>query len=441
VTVTGTDEESVPETNWIAESNGDWSNADNWSNGVPSATVAAVIAVAYTVSLTSSTAQAYSLTMSAGTLSLNDGTLQAGSINLGSGTSLEGHGTVSGPITNAGLIKSFSSHTLDITGDITGTGGSMEIQNHATLEIDGSVAASQTLTFTGGTGSTGTLVLDHSLTESFSAVISGLDENDYIDLKDLTFTSAADMQAHTSYLDGSTTLQITKLSTSQSLTFTLVGNYTSSTWIFDIDGAGGTKFHDPPAASADATTVANSTSTDLTSTVTAALTTQDGSADQFAFQSDSQSNTLADPTLIASTVPSATDATTSDTTQSSPDDTSATATLADASTTTTTQPATTDATQSGTTTQMASPSVTGSTADSFVFAANFGNVTLSNFDPGTDEIEIDHTVFADFQALLAAAHDDGHGNAVIAADPNDTITLKNVTVAQLVQHQGDFHFT
>jgi hypothetical protein len=30
---------------------------------------------------------------------------------------------------------------------------------------------------------------------------------------------------------------------------------------------------------------------------------------------------------------------------------------------------------------------------------------------------------------------------VITADPNDTITIKNVTVAQLVQHQGDFHFT
>jgi serralysin len=80
-------------------------------------------------------------------------------------------------------------------------------------------------------------------------------------------------------------------------------------------------------------------------------------------------------------------------------------------------------------------------ADTFVFAANFGNVTLGNFDPGTDVIEIDHTVFADFEALLAAAHDDGSGNAVIAADPHDTITLKNVTVAQLVQHQGDFHFT
>jgi serralysin len=80
-------------------------------------------------------------------------------------------------------------------------------------------------------------------------------------------------------------------------------------------------------------------------------------------------------------------------------------------------------------------------SDTFVFAANFGNVTIGNFDVGTDAIEIDHTVFADFQALLAAAHDDGNGNAVIAANPNDTITLKNVTVTQLVQHQGDFHFT
>jgi serralysin len=86
------------------------------------------------------------------------------------------------------------------------------------------------------------------------------------------------------------------------------------------------------------------------------------------------------------------------------------------------------------------PAAVSSTGDTFVFAANFGNVTLTNFHPETDVIEIDHTVFADFQELLAAAHDDGSGNAVIAADPNDTITIKNVTVAQLVQYQGDFHF-
>jgi hypothetical protein len=277
------------------------------------------------------------------------------------------------------------------------------------------------------------------LTQAFNAVISGLTDDDYIDLKDVNFTSSEDFQAETSYscASGHTTLEITKISTSQSVTFTLAGNYTTSTWIFDNDGAGGTIFHDPPAATADATTVSNSTSADLASTVTAALTTQDGSEDQFAFQSDSQSSTLADPTLLASTDQSAADA--SDT--SSPDDTTAT-TLADANAATNTQPTTTDATQSGAMTQPApaSPSATGST-DTFVFAANFGNVTLANFDPGADVIEIDHTVFADFQEVLAAAHDDGSGNAVIAADSHDTITIKNVTVAQLVQHQGDFHFT
>jgi hypothetical protein len=48
---------------------------------------------------------------------------------------------------------------------------------------------------------------------------------------------------------------------------------------------------------------------------------------------------------------------------------------------------------------------------------------------------------ADFQALLAVAQDDADGNAVITANPYDTITIKNVTVTQLIQHQGDFHFT
>src|SRR5262249_37670746 len=103
----------------------------------------------------------------------------------------------------------------------------------------------------------------------------------------------------------------------------------------------------------------------------------------------------------------------------------------------------TSGTQAGATTQTASaaPAATGANGDTFVFAANFGHETIANFHPDTDVIEIDHTVFADFQALLAATHDDGNGNTVIAANANDTITVKNVTVAQLVQHQSDFHFT
>jgi hypothetical protein len=113
---------------------------------------------------------------------------------------------------------------------------------------------------------------------------------------------------------------------------------------------------------------------------------------------------------------------------------------------TTPQPAAADSTsgtQAGMTPQTASaaPAVTVANGDMFVFAANFGHETISNFHPDTDVIEIDHMVFADFQALLAAAHDDGSGNAVIAANPNEIITIKNVTVAELIQHQGDFHFT
>jgi len=76
----------------------------------------------------------------------------------------------------------------------------------------------------------------------------------------------------------------------------------------------------------------------------------------------------------------------------------------------------------------------GSGHDTFVFQSNFGHDTISNFKLDTDVVAIDHSVIADFQALLAAAHDDGQGNTVIAPDANNSITVKNVTVAQLVQH-------
>jgi VCBS repeat-containing protein len=84
---------------------------------------------------------------------------------------------------------------------------------------------------------------------------------------------------------------------------------------------------------------------------------------------------------------------------------------------------------------------TGSAGDTFLFAPNFGHDTITNFQPEADSIQIDHSIFPDFAALLTASHDDGHGNVVITADPNDTVTLKNVTVAQIQAYQGDFHFT
>jgi len=79
--------------------------------------------------------------------------------------------------------------------------------------------------------------------------------------------------------------------------------------------------------------------------------------------------------------------------------------------------------------------------DVFAFKPDFGNVTVSDFNPGFDSIEIDHSIFADAAALLAATQDDGLGNAVVTADAHDTITLLNVTKSQLSAHQGDFHVT
>jgi hypothetical protein len=227
---------------------------------------------------------------------------------------------------------------------------------NATATLEFGAASSNDVTF--AADAAGTLTLDHALTQPFNAVISGLDANDTIDLKDFTFTNG-NITVSTSLLEnGNTTLVVSNTSTQQSVTVTLAGDYTHSAWHFAQDSSGtGTIFTDLPAT-----------------------------------------NTL-------------------DTTSSS---------------------------SSGTMTQAASTPTawTGTNGgDTFVFATNFGNATVTNFHPDTDVIEIDHTVFADVQALLAAAHDDGHGNAVITADSHDTITMKNVTVAQLVQHQGDFHFT
>ncbi len=78
--------------------------------------------------------------------------------------------------------------------------------------------------------------------------------------------------------------------------------------------------------------------------------------------------------------------------------------------------------------------------DNFVFKANFGDAIITNFNPASDTIQVDHTMFANVSALLAAAHDDMNGNFVISDAYHDTINLKNVGTAQMLAHQSDFHF-
>lgn len=85
-------------------------------------------------------------------------------------------------------------------------------------------------------------------------------------------------------------------------------------------------------------------------------------------------------------------------------------------------------------------SVSTSGQDTFVFTSNFNQATISKFSLGTDNIEISKAVFANISVLLAATHDDVNGNAVITDAARGTITIQNVTTAQLQAHQSDFHF-
>lgn len=79
----------------------------------------------------------------------------------------------------------------------------------------------------------------------------------------------------------------------------------------------------------------------------------------------------------------------------------------------------------------------GAGADLFIFAGASGADRILDFEVGTDRIRLDASVFADFGAVLAAATDDGAGNAVIAAG-GVSITLEGVSTSELLA--GDFEF-
>jgi hypothetical protein len=77
-----------------------------------------------------------------------------------------------------------------------------------------------------------------------------------------------------------------------------------------------------------------------------------------------------------------------------------------------------------------------SASDNFVFRPGFGHDSIAAFHPGEDVISLDHTLFANINAVLSSAHAVGT-DTVIDHDANNTITLKNIVPANL--HATDFH--
>jgi RTX calcium-binding nonapeptide repeat (4 copies) len=78
----------------------------------------------------------------------------------------------------------------------------------------------------------------------------------------------------------------------------------------------------------------------------------------------------------------------------------------------------------------------GNGGDTFVFAADFGHDTVTDFRSG-NHIAFEDGVFGDFQSLLAASHQVG-ADIVITLDTDNTITLQHVQLSSL--HASDFLF-
>ncbi|BBF94060.1 hypothetical protein BLTE_27450 [Blastochloris tepida] len=82
--------------------------------------------------------------------------------------------------------------------------------------------------------------------------------------------------------------------------------------------------------------------------------------------------------------------------------------------------------------------LTGSAGmDTFVFAAGFGADRITDFTVGDDVIRFDSDLFADFDAVLAAASQVG-ADTVITLDADNTLTLANVETSSLLLASFDF---
>jgi serralysin len=295
-------------------------------------------------------------------------------------------GIVSG--TSNALESLEASFHQDLNGDgVTG----LAVAANATLELTG--ANSQNVSFE---SSTGTLRLDNPTT--FSGQVVGFTGDgtwagsDRIDLLNFAFSSA--IQTDTTYNASTGALSVSNGISVDLLDF--VGSYSLANFKFASDGQGGTIVYDPPVTSQSSTEGADG------STVVIGNSTIQGNEG------------LQSPVIVAS---------------------GATLTLDHAvGGGTITNNGTVDVTSNSTVNLVA-----GAGPDNFVFAPNFGQATIKNFTPGTDSLQIDHTMFVSLNALTAAMHDDTHGNAVITDAAHDTITIENITTAQLLAHQGDFH--
>ncbi|CCD86177.1 conserved protein of unknown function [Bradyrhizobium sp. ORS 285] len=78
--------------------------------------------------------------------------------------------------------------------------------------------------------------------------------------------------------------------------------------------------------------------------------------------------------------------------------------------------------------------------DTFVFNPHFGSATIGDLDLTKDSVEFDSSLFANGDALLAAAQSANNGHDTVITDAaHDTLILKGVTLDQFKVHHDGFH--
>jgi hypothetical protein len=398
-------------------------------------------------------------------------------------------------VLNNGLIEvgnagDSSGAVINVTGNITGT-GSIELFNHATLEIGGSVSSGQTVTFEVSNGAS-ELILDDP--HGFQGVVKGLVEasseaaENYIDLKDFSYTFQTKVvSASYNSTTHITAVTITNGHSANNITIDLSGDYHKGDIEFASDGAGGTLFSDP-AADSGTVTIDSGTTLDIAaaSTATVNFANSNGHTGELVLDNSNAftgqiagfagDGTISNSDLIDLADVNIADVATDKTTYTENGNGTGTLTLHDANgqaldsitfagsyqlanftiendgsghalivdppvpsgAATVQNPG--PAASSTIVASAPNQTMTGN-AVSDTFAFNFANVaqtTVSNFHTETDTLQFNSQLFANIQAALNATHDDGHGNTVITLDAHDTITLSGVVKAQL--HASDFHF-
>jgi T5SS/PEP-CTERM-associated repeat protein len=167
-----------------------------------------------------------------GAVDIGSGTTTvANAVHVGSSALLQGAGTINGNVVDDGTVT--ATGLLEITGAVSGTTGSLVINNGATVRLDG--ADSQSITFAGGTG---TLVLEQPV--SLAGPLSGLVDGDVIDLVNTQATSAS--------IVGSTLT--VNLASGPALTYQINGPVSENGFAVQSDGANGTDLVMAPVAEA-----------------------------------------------------------------------------------------------------------------------------------------------------------------------------------------------